>query len=118
MMTSSANPTYSPSPPSSSQSSAGSSASTSHSLHIVQHNCRGSNSVFLSLFSSFKRSPPDIVAIQDPYLFHGLPLRALDYILISPSPPTSFKIYVYIYISVSFQQKVFFLTHSFPQGNI
>src|SRR5437588_10759293 len=42
-------------------------------LSIVQHNCLGSWSVFLSLFNSLKSCfpTPHIVAIQDPPVWHS-----------------------------------------------
>jgi hypothetical protein len=46
------------------------------SFPIVQHNCLGSWNVFLALFHSFAelKSPPLIVALQDPpFRYHTLP---------------------------------------------
>jgi len=43
---------------------------------IVQHNCRGSNSLFLTLFSLIRNRNVSFLCLQDPPLFQGSPLRA------------------------------------------
>jgi len=47
-----------------------------HCFSIVQHNCRGSNLVFLTLFSLIRNRNVSFVCLQDPSLFQGSPLRA------------------------------------------
>jgi len=47
-----------------------------HCFSIVQHNCRGSNLVFLTLFSLIRSRNVSFVCLQDPPLFQGSPLRA------------------------------------------
>src|SRR6266481_4749616 len=53
-----------------------------NSLNIFQHNCCGSNQVFISIFSILKTLKPDVIAIQDPFLFNGKPLNAPGFTLI------------------------------------
>ena len=45
-------------------------------LSIVQHNCRRSNVVFITLFSLIKNRNISFVCLQDPPLFQGTPLKA------------------------------------------
>jgi len=47
-----------------------------HCFSIVQHNCRGSNLVFLTLFLLIRNRNVSFVCLQDPPLFQGSPLRA------------------------------------------
>ena len=47
-----------------------------HCFSIVQHNCRGINLVFLTLFSLIRNRNVPFVCVQDPPLFQGSPLRA------------------------------------------
>jgi len=46
-----------------------------HYFSIVQHNCRGSNLVFLTLFSLIRNRNVSFMCLQDPPLFQGSPLR-------------------------------------------
>src|SRR5712664_157929 len=70
------------------------------SLTIVQHNCAGSSFVFQSLFSMLFNV--DIVAIQDPYLWNGIPLAAPGYSIIVPPTSVNQKVRVCLYISNRF----------------
>jgi len=47
-----------------------------HCFSIVQHNCRESNLVFLTLFSLIRNRNVSFVCLQDSPLFQGSPLRA------------------------------------------
>src|SRR6266852_8638411 len=66
------------------------------SLNIFQHNCCGSNSVFLSLCSILKPLKPDIIAVQDPFLFNGKPLNAPGFTLIFDHTARASKVATYI----------------------
>src|SRR6266852_4092415 len=79
-----------------SSNSAHSSAKTQDSLNIFQHNCCGSNLVFLSLFSNLKTLKPDIVAVQDPFLFNNRPLNTPGFTLIFDHSSKVPKVATYI----------------------
>src|SRR4030088_3077402 len=66
------------------------------SLNIFQHNCCGSNQVFLSLFSNLKTFNPDIIAVQDPFLFNGKPLNVPGFTLIFNHSTLKPKVATYI----------------------
>lgn len=88
-------------------------------LTIIQHNTAKSNDVFLSLFSSFnKNSPPQIVAIQEPFLFRKLPLPAPGYSLIHPPPTDDSKIAVAFYISKEFETKVSYVPRMYGRTDM
>ena len=73
------------------------------SFRIFQHNCRGSNVVFLS-FCSIVRSPsPSLLVVQDPFLFKGSPPRAPGFISLYDS-------------SLSSPRVVFYLQEDFAKG--
>ena len=85
------------------------------SLNIFQHNCCGSNQVFLSLFSNLKTLKPDIIAIQDPFLFNGKPLNAPGFTLIfnhSVNKPR-----VATYINNNTLKYTSYITNSLPSSN-
>jgi hypothetical protein len=65
-------------------------------LNIFQHNCCRSNHVFISLFSILKLLNPDVVTIQDPYLFNNKPLNASGFSLIFDHSSASLKVATYI----------------------
>src|SRR6266852_2302367 len=71
-------------------------AITQDSLNIFQHNCCGSNLVFLSLFSNLKTLKADIVAVQDPFLFNNKPLNAPGFTLIFDHSSRIPKVATYI----------------------
>jgi len=48
-------------------------------IKVAQHNCRGSNDVFISLFHIVKNFDISFVCVQDPPLCNGDPLRAPGY---------------------------------------
>ena len=48
-------------------------------INVAQHNCRGSNDVFLSLFHIVRNFKVSFVCVQDPPLYNGEPLRAPGY---------------------------------------
>jgi hypothetical protein len=73
-----------------------SSRSPQNSLNIFQNNCCGSNHVFLFFFSILKTLSPDVVAIQDPYLFSNRPLNAPGFSLIFDHSSASPKVATYI----------------------
>src|SRR6266852_1064031 len=73
-----------------------SSAKTQDSLNIFQHNCCGSNLVFLSLFSNLKTLKPDIVAVQDPFLFNNRPVNTPGFTLIFDHSSRIPKVATYI----------------------
>src|ERR1700710_2689559 len=73
-----------------------SSATTQDSLNIFQHNCCGSNLVFLYLFSNLKTLKPDIVAVQDPFLFKDKPLNTPGFTLIYDHSSRIPKVATYI----------------------
>lgn len=76
-------------------------------LQITQHNCAGSNAIFLSLFSSFsKKNPPLIVAIQEPCLFNNVPLHAPAYSCIFPSSSTNDKVLACFYVLKDWEKLV------------
>lgn len=89
-------------------------------LSIIQHNCARSNQVFLSLFSSFaKNSPPQIVAIQEPFLFNNIPLDAPGYTLVLPFPaPPPDRISVCFYILSDFLKSTSFFPLLFNRGDL
>src|ERR1700709_1903501 len=86
------------------------------SLNIFQHNCCGSNQVFLSLFSNLRTLNPDIIAIQDPFLFNGKPLNAPGFTLIfnhsSPKPKVA------TYISNNTLKHTSYITNPLRSSNI
>ena len=49
------------------------------SLSVVQHNCRGSNVVFLTLFSLIWNRNVSFLCLQDPLLFQDEPFRPPGY---------------------------------------
>src|SRR6266849_2488485 len=65
-------------------------------LNNIQHNCCGSNPLFLSLCSIFKPLKPDIIALQDPFLFNGKPLNAPGFTLIFDHAASAAKVATYI----------------------
>src|SRR6266481_1565393 len=67
-----------------------------NSLNIFQHNCCGSNNVFLSLCSILKPLKPDVIAVQDPYLFNDKPLNAPGFTLIFDHSSRNPKVATYI----------------------
>src|SRR3979409_211274 len=69
---------------------------TQNSLNIYQHNCCGSNPVFISFFSIIKTRNPDIIAIQDPFLWNGKPLSAPGFTLIYENSFSKPKVATYI----------------------
>src|SRR6266852_8111961 len=79
-----------------SSNSAHSRTPTQDSLNIFQHNCCGSNLVFLSLFSNLKTLKPDIVAVQDPFLFNNRPLNTPGFTLIFDHSSRIPKVATYI----------------------
>src|SRR6266852_7435322 len=79
-----------------SSNSSPSGALTQDSLNIFQHNCCGSNLVFLSLFSNLKTLKPDIVAVQDPFLLNNRPLNAPGFTLIFDHSSRIPKVATYI----------------------
>src|SRR5712691_7347263 len=79
-----------------SSNSSPSSALTQDSLNIFQHNCCESNLVFLSLFSNLKTLKPDIVAVQDPFLFNNRPLNTPGFTLIFDHSSRIPKVATYI----------------------
>src|SRR5467141_4034797 len=87
-------------------------------LVIVQHNCAGSSFIFHSLFSIL--SNVDIVAIQDPYLWNGIPLSAPGFSIIFPPVTNVQKVRVCLYISNRFisSSKVSFLPLFFNRDDI
>src|SRR6266849_9886027 len=66
------------------------------SLNIFQHNCCGSNNVFLSLCSILKPLKPDVIAVQDPFLFNDRPLNAPGFTLVFNHVSRSPKVATYI----------------------
>ena len=56
-------------------------------LNFVQHNCRGSNDVFLTLFHVVKGFNVSFICVQDPPLYAGCPLRAPGYECIFRNDP-------------------------------
>jgi len=48
-------------------------------IKIAQHNCRGSNDVFITLFHIIKGFDISFVYVQDLPLYRGDPLRATEY---------------------------------------
>jgi len=50
-----------------------------HCFSIVQHNCRGRNLVFLTIFSLIRNRNVFFMCLQDPPLFQGSPFRALGF---------------------------------------
>src|SRR3978361_2070006 len=69
---------------------------TQNSLNIYQHNCCGSNPVFISFFSIIKSKNPDIIAVQDPFLWNGKPLSAPGFTLIYENSFAKPKVTTYI----------------------
>src|SRR6266446_2010154 len=67
-----------------------------NSLNIFQHNCCGSNNVFLSLCSILKPLKPDVIAVQDPYLFNNRPLNSPGFTLIFDHASRIPKVATYI----------------------
>src|ERR1700709_806824 len=72
------------------------SPSTQETLNIFQHNCCGSNLVFLSLFSNLKTYKPDIIAVQDPFLFNNKPPNSPGFTLIFDHSSRIPKVATYI----------------------
>ena len=79
-----------------SSNSTPSSRTKQDSLKIFQHNCCGSNNVFLSLCSVLKPLKPDVIAVQDPYLFNNRPLNAPGFTLIFDHSSSVPKVATYI----------------------
>src|ERR1700710_47351 len=75
-------------------------------LNCIQHNCRGSNDVFLTLFHIVKGFNVSFVCVQDPPLYAGNPLRAPGYECIFQSSP---KVRVATYISLRILVSVSFV---------
>ena len=50
------------------------------SFRIFQHNCRGSNVVFLSFCSIVRSRSPTLLVIQDPFLLNGSPPHAPGFV--------------------------------------
>jgi len=48
-------------------------------LKVAQHNCRGSNDAFITLFHVVKNHDISFVCVQDPPLYKGDPLKAQGY---------------------------------------
>src|SRR6266852_5911307 len=67
-----------------------------NSLNIFQHNCCGSNNVFLSLCSILKPLKPDVIAVQDPFLFNDRPLNTPGFTLIFDHSSRTPKVATYI----------------------
>jgi hypothetical protein len=67
-------------------------------LSIIQHNCRGSNLVFISLFQMLRTHNISFICLQDPPLFAGKPLRAPGFECIAPNTEGD-KIRVVTYIN-------------------
>src|SRR6266481_4118424 len=67
-----------------------------NSHNFFQHNCCGSNQVFISLFSILKTFKPDVIAIQDPFLLNGKPLNAPGFTLIFDHSSRVPKVAIYI----------------------
>src|SRR5260221_5459719 len=81
--------------------------SSMFSLSIIQHKCANSNPILISLFSSFNRkSPPVIVAIQEPFLYKEQPPLVPSYTLIAPPKPTSGKVLTCFYILTTFLDSI------------
>src|SRR3978361_1893689 len=69
---------------------------TQNSLNIYQHNCCGSNPVFISFFSIIKSKNPDIIAVQDPFLWNSKLLSAPSFTLIYENSFPKPKVTTYI----------------------
>src|SRR6266702_878704 len=93
--------------------------SSMFSLSIIQHNCANSNSILISLFSSFNRkSPSVIVAIQEPFLYKDQPPSVPSYTLIAPPKPTDGKVLSCFYILTSFLNSISLVPLFFNRGDI
>ena len=90
----------------------------SSKIIIIQHNCAGSSFIFHSLFSTLFNV--DIVAIQDPYLWNGIPLSAPGFSIIFPPVTNVQKVRVCLYISNRFiaYSKVSFFPLFFNRDDI
>ena len=73
------------------------------SFCIFQHNCRGSNVVFLSFCSIIRSRSPTLLVIQDPFLLNGSP----------PQAPGFVSLY---HTSMSCPRVVFYLQADFADG--
>src|SRR5260221_11749781 len=97
---------------------ASNSQKSQYDFSIIQHNCAGSNSILLSLFSLFQSfSLPSIVAIQEKFLFHGRPLVVPCYPLISPVVDESSKVILCFYFLNSFIAVTSFIPLFFNTGD-
>ena len=66
------------------------------SYRIFQHNCRGSNVVFLSFCSIVRSCSPSLLVVQDPFLFKGSPPRAPGFISLYDSSLLSPRVVFYL----------------------
>ena len=73
------------------------------SFRMFQHNCRGSNVVFLSFCSIVRSRSPSLLVVQDPFLFNGSPPHAPGFISLFDS-------------SLSAPCVVFYLQEDFARG--
>jgi hypothetical protein len=90
-----------------------------NSLTIIQLNCARSNSVFLSLFSSFsKHRPPHIVAVQEPFTILNRPLNTPGYECIYPPVPTGEVTSVAFYIHSDFLRNISYFPINFNRVDI
>jgi hypothetical protein len=88
-------------------------------IPVIQHNCASSNHVLHSLFSSFDlKSPPCIVAIQEPFLVNGSPLRLPNSQLIYPPVSPSYNVFTCFYFISSFVDSGSFVPMFFDCGDV
>src|SRR5258706_7740171 len=81
--------------------------SSDFNLTFIQHNCANSNPILISLFSSFnKKSPPVIVAVQEPVLYKDQPLSVPSYTLIAPPKPSVGKVLCCFYVLTAFLDSI------------
>src|SRR5258706_8033165 len=93
--------------------------SSEFNLTFIQHNCANSNPILLSLFSSFnKKSPPAMVAIQEPYLYKEQPLSVPAYTLITPPKPSDGKVLCCFYVLTAFLDSISLVPLFFNRGDI
>ena len=73
------------------------------SFRIFQHNCRGSNVVFLSFCSIIRSRAPTLLVVQDPFLLNGSPPHAPGFVSLYDT-------------SMSFPRVVFYLQADFASS--
>src|SRR5260221_248863 len=92
--------------------------SSDFNLTIIQHNFANSNPILISLFSTFNiKTPPVIVAVQEPFLFKDQPLAVPSYTLISPPKPLTGKLLSCFYVLTSFLDSVALVPLFFKRGD-